>query len=69
MTLITILVSLFFAYLAIGLIAIIPLLWKGLPAIDPTAKTSTWGFKLLVIPGMVGLWPLLLIRWIKTKKA
>ena len=34
-------------------------------AIDPSAVEGTWGFKVLIIPGAMIFWPLLLHRWLK----
>ncbi|MGH1364691.1 MAG: hypothetical protein ACRBF0_14105 [Calditrichia bacterium] len=51
------------AYLAIGVVFAIPFAFRGAKAIDSAAKEATWGFKLLVIPGAVMLWPFLLKRW------
>jgi hypothetical protein len=35
----------------------------GAGRIDPVARHGTWGFRLLILPGAVALWPLLLVRW------
>ncbi|MDA0322400.1 MAG: hypothetical protein O2923_06740 [Verrucomicrobia bacterium] len=50
-------------YLVAGLIFAVPFTLKGAAAIDPTARGGSWGFKLLIIPGTVVLWPLLARRW------
>ena len=39
----------------------------GLERIDPVAKGSSPGFRLLIFPGTAALWPLLLIRWSKSR--
>ncbi|MFT7511237.1 MAG: hypothetical protein ACI9QL_000441 [Candidatus Omnitrophota bacterium] len=54
-------------YLALGLVFAIPFVFKGAARIDPAAKGSSWGFKLLVIPGVMALWPLLARRWLSGK--
>jgi hypothetical protein len=53
------------AYLACGMVFAIPFAWLGAKRIDPHAAQGSWGFRLLIIPGTMALWPLLLRRWIK----
>jgi hypothetical protein len=51
------------AYLACGLAFAIPFALVGVQKLDPHAVHGSWGFRLLVIPGTLALWPLLLRRW------
>jgi hypothetical protein len=51
-------------YLALGLLFAVPFALAGAAKIDPGAREGSWGFKLIVLPGAVLLWPLLLRRWI-----
>src|SRR5438034_7440019 len=51
------------AYLACGLVFAIPLALVGVKKIDPHAAHGSWGFRLLIIPGTMAFWPLLLRRW------
>jgi hypothetical protein len=51
-------------YLAAGLAFSIPFVLRGAGRIDPVAREGSWGFRALIIPGVVALWPLLLKRWI-----
>ena len=51
------------AYLACGLVFAIPFALVGVKKIDPHALHGSWGFRFLVIPGMVVFWPMLLRRW------
>ena len=51
------------AYLAVGLLFAIPFVWKGAGQIDPVAREGTWGFRLIIIPGVIAMWPLLAARW------
>jgi len=50
-------------YLACGLAFAIPFALVGVKHIDPQAAHGSWGFRLLVIPGTIAFWPLLLKRW------
>ena len=52
------------AYLACGLVFAIPFALVGVKKIDPHAAHGSWGFRLLVIPGTMAFWPLLLHRWL-----
>ena len=40
---------------------------KGIQKIDPAAHGSGPGFRLIIIPGVITLWPVLLMKWIKAK--
>jgi hypothetical protein len=53
------------AYLACGLLFAVPFVVFGVKRIDPHANQGSWGFRLLVIPGTMAFWPLLLRRWVK----
>jgi len=50
-------------YLACGLLFAVPFALAGVQKIDPHAAGSGWGFRLLILPGAMLLWPLLLRRW------
>jgi hypothetical protein len=52
-------------YLACGFLFAIPFVLTGVTKIDPHAKPGRWGFRLLIIPGSMAFWPLLLHRWRK----
>ena len=52
------------AYLACGLVFAIPFVLVGVKKIDTHAAHGSWGFRLLVIPGTMAVWPLLLRRWV-----
>ena len=51
------------AYLACGLVFAIPFALIGAKNIDPHATHGSWGFRVLIVPGAIALWPLLLRRW------
>jgi hypothetical protein len=52
-------------YLACGLVFAVPFALVGVRRIDPHAAQGSWGFRLLIIPGTMAFWPLLLLRWTK----
>ena len=51
-------------YLACGFLFAIPFAFAGVKKIDPHAAQGSWVFKLLIIPGAMIFWPLLLRRWL-----
>ena len=55
------------AYLALGVLFVIPFLMKGLNKVDEGAHGSTIGFKIIIIPGVIVLWPVLLRKWMNSK--
>ena len=52
-------------YLLCGLGFAIPFVLLGVAKIDPHAAHGSWGFRVLIIPGTMFLWPLLARRWFK----
>ena len=57
--------SLLCAYLAAGLLFAIPFVLVGAGKIDLHAAHGSWGFRVLIIPGTMFLWPVLARRWMK----
>lgn len=53
------------AYVALGLLFAAAFVSTGVGRIDPSAEHAPIGFRLLIVPGTVALWPLLAIRWIR----
>jgi hypothetical protein len=56
-------------YLALGLVFGIAFARSGVTVIDPNAQASTRGFRVLILPGAIALWPVLLRRWIAVRAA
>ena len=67
--LVGVLLGLLGVYLLVGLLFAVPFVLRGAKAIDPSAAEGTWGFKLLVVPGVMVFWPVLLRRWMRTEGA
>lgn len=53
------------AYLLLGILFAVPFAFLGAKHVDPAAEKGSFIFKLLIIPGSVVFWPLLLKRWIR----
>jgi hypothetical protein len=56
-------------YLGCGFLFAMPFVSMGVKKIDPHAAHGSWGFRLLIVPGTMAFWPVLLKRWVggKTK--
>ena len=46
-------------YLALGILFAVYFVSRGVARMDPVAKAVPLGFRLLIFPGSVALWPLL----------
>jgi hypothetical protein len=55
-------------YLIAGFVFVIPFVIKGVTKIDEGAIGSKWGFRLIIIPGTIVFWPLLLKKWMAVNK-
>lgn len=49
-------------YGGLGAVFAVPFVWRLAGRLDPAARHGTWGFRLLVIPGVIVFWPYLLAR-------
>lgn len=50
-------------YLSVGVAFGVAFLVRGIAVVDPVAAGSSWRFRLVVLPGVAALWPLLALRW------
>lgn len=62
----TLLVYSLFVYLAIGFFFALAFVIKGASKIDPVAAKGTRGFRALIFPGAMALWPILLLKWLRS---
>ena len=69
MTFISVLLSIAGIYLVAGFLFAIAFITKGVSRIDEGAHGSSWGFKVIIIPGTIIFWPFLLSKWIKSYKS
>jgi len=53
-----------YLYAALGLVFAVAFVTIGVKRIDSQAKGSSVGFCILLFPGSIAFWPLLLRRWI-----
>lgn len=54
-------------YLALGLLFALPFATRWAGRLDPAAAVGSWGFRLLILPGAMLLWPLLLYRVLRAR--
>lgn len=53
------------AYIAIGILFSVVFIWKGLTKVDHGTEESDKLFKVMIFPGLVTFWPLFLAKWRK----
>lgn len=53
-------------YSLIGLLFGLAFVFKGVQKIDPGAEGTSWGFRLLILPGSIAFWPFLLTKWMRS---
>jgi hypothetical protein len=58
-------VGLLSAYCLLGLLFGVCFVTVGVSRLDPMARGTGPGFRLLILPGAAVLWPLLLYRWLR----
>ncbi|MGQ0627631.1 MAG: hypothetical protein ACT4PL_05965 [Phycisphaerales bacterium] len=54
-------------YLVLGLAFAIPFSLRGAAVIDAGAEKASLGFRFIILPGAMLLWPLLLMRWLRAQ--
>ncbi|MEW5975987.1 MAG: hypothetical protein AB1898_09310 [Acidobacteriota bacterium] len=50
-------------YALLGGLFALPFLTVGVGRVDPRARNAGWSFRLMILAGVVALWPVLLLRW------
>ncbi len=55
-------------YLLCGLLFSALLFIKGIDRIDPAARHTGFGFRLIVLPGLIALWPFLVKKFLTAIK-
>lgn len=58
-------VTVFYTYLSVGLLFGLWFIFKGIYKIDSGANGTSIGFRLLIFPGAIILWPVLLRKYLK----
>lgn len=55
------------AYAAIGALVAVAFVFAGIDRVDPAARNS-WAFRPLLVPGVILIWPLVVLRWIALER-
>ena len=63
------LVYLLESYAAAGALFAMIFLWRWVGQFDPAALHATWGFRVLVFPGVVLFWPLFAMRLLRLARS
>jgi len=53
-------------YLLLGLISGVLFVGFGIGRVDPAARGTSIGFRLLVLPGSIALWPFVVAKWFRS---
>ncbi|MCB0518812.1 MAG: hypothetical protein H6577_19075 [Lewinellaceae bacterium] len=67
MNIVAVFVWVFYAYLIVGLLFAAWFVAKGVNTVDGGMKHTSWGVRLLLFPGSVLLWAVLLKKYLKAK--
>jgi len=59
------LVQILTVYAGIGGVFAAVFLWRSVGRLDSAAEHGTWGFRVLVFPGVAALWPLFVVRLVR----
>jgi len=54
-------------YMFLGVIFGFVFIVMGISKVDPSAEGASILFKVMIFPGCVGIWPVLLKKWMKAK--
>jgi hypothetical protein len=49
-------------YVVCGVLVAALFLARWIRTFDPSAAEGTWGFRVLIVPGIIALWPLILVK-------
>jgi len=67
MVIVTIIFYIVAVYLALGFLFMIPFIVRGVDKIDEGAHGSSIGFRIIIVPGVIVFWIVLLRKWMKIK--
>jgi hypothetical protein len=56
------------AYLVCGVLFAVPFLYRWIEKTDESSAGASWGFRLIILPGCIVFWPLLLRKYIIARK-
>jgi hypothetical protein len=57
------------AYVLAGLAVGVPFVLRGVDRVDEAARGAPIGFRMLILPGTVALWPLMVKKWMQAPRS
>jgi hypothetical protein len=51
-----------------GLAVGVPFVLRGVNRMDASAQRAGIGFRLLILPGTIALWPLMVAKWLRAER-
>ena len=54
-------------YVAVGVVFALAFVTIGVGRTDPIARASGISFRILIIPGVAALWPVLALKWVRAR--
>ena len=67
--LLDLLLSLIGGYALIGAVVAVGFAFRGINRVDPVAAQAPLVFRLMILPGSAGLWPFVLVKWLRAGPA
>lgn len=67
MSITALLLLVFYLYLLVGLLFALWFVFKGVQKLDSGMDGAKWNLRLLLLPGAVLLWPVLIRKYLKNK--
>lgn len=55
-------------YALIGMCVALGFAFKGVNRTDPVAAKAPLAFRLMIVPGSAGLWPVVLVKWLRASR-
>ena len=55
------------SYALAGVVFALAFVTAGVTRLDPAARSTSWVFRALILPGSAALWPLLAVKWARHK--
>lgn len=68
MDIITITLLIAVVYVVAGFVFAIAFVTRGITRIDEAAQGPGWGFRVIIFPGTILFWPVLLKKWLAVTK-
>lgn len=57
-----------FVYALLGFVIGVFVVLLGFSRIDPLIRSSSFSVRLLLLPGVIALWPIMLTKWVRTHR-